>query len=186
MKKMRTFFGILLAVMLILCAVPALAYTTEDVDIWFAEGYYEPRVTWQRTSYGRGAAADIYEEARLDGYTYSFRAMSDGSGVAEVALTGWFEDLQMQDADFPLGLQAFNNCILAVDKLVPSHDASYVFSPYDIYDILKAGRFYDYDGIDNWTITEIQPGRIEVRHDSGCYLIMSVYGSTFNFLYTAN
>ena len=189
MRRLQTVLAFVLMLMMLWIVVPAhAALTTEDVDRMFIGSFdgdgFGSR--WERTAYGRGAATDITESAWLDGHEYSLRIMSDGTGVAEVSLFGWFPDLKMNpDASFPLGLDALTACVYAVDKLVPTGNASYLVSPYDIYEVLRAGKFYDTYGFTGWTILEISVGRIEASHDCGAYLIMSVNGSTFNFTYTS-
>ena len=183
----KALLGALLAMMMLWTSLPALAaWTTEDVDTMLMESFDWSGVRWERTAYGRGAATDITEEATLDGHKYIFRAMSDGTGVAEVSLTGWFSDLKMNwDASFPRGLQAFTACIYAVDQLVPTRNASELLSPYDIYEVLQRGKFFDDTVASGWQVLEISRGRIEASHQCGAYMIISVNGSQFSFLYTS-
>ena len=186
MREMKKILAFMLAVSVLGIVVPAFAvYTTEDVDNMIIGSYYEPSVNWERTSYGRGSATDITESARLDGHEYNIRIMSDGTGVAELSLSGWFPDLQMDGPYFPLGLQALTACVYAADSLIPTHNVSMLISPYDIYDVLNAGKLYNDDGLDGWRVQYISVGRIEASHDSGACLTMSVNGQSFNFTYTS-
>ena len=168
MRRLQTVLAFVLMLMMLWIVVPAhAALTTEDVDRMFIGSF---------DGDGFGSRWD----------EYSLRIMSDGTGVAEVSLFGWFPDLKMNpDASFPLGLDALTACVYAVDKLIPTGNASYLVSPYDIYEVLRAGKFFDTYGFTGWTILEISVGRIEACHDCGAYLIMSVNGSTFNFTYTS-
>lgn len=186
MRKMKAVLVFVLAVSLLWGMAPAMAAgTTEDIDRMFIGSFTGTGVSWERTAYGRGAAADITETARLDGHEYGLRIMSDGTGVAEVSLYGWFEDLRMDDAMFPLGLQALSACVYAVDTLVPTRNASLIISPYDVYDVLQAGMFFDTSGSGGWHVDYINIGRIEASHDCGAHMVMSVNGGTFSFTFTA-
>ena len=187
MRKLKTVLVFVLVMTLLWGIVPAMAAgTTEDIDSMFIGSFAGTGVSWERTSYGQGAATDITETARLGGHDYSLRIMSDGTGVAEVSLSGWFDDLRMDDAMFPPGLQALAACIYAVDTLVPTRNASLIISPYDVYDVLQAGMFFDTTGSDGWRIDYINIGRIEASHDSGAHMVMSVYGTTFSFTFTSH
>jgi len=186
MRKMKKVLAVILALLVLESVVPALAaYTTEDLDNMIIGYFYDPSVNWERTSYGRGSAMDITESARLDGHEYILRIMSDGTGVAEVSLSGWFPDLEMDGAYFPLGLHALTACVYAVDNLIPTRNVSSLISPYDIYEVLKAGELFSTYDLDGWRIQYISVGRIEASHDSGAYLVMSVNGKYFNFTYTS-
>ena len=188
MRKIKSILGFVLIVLIVLNSVPALAnYSTEDIDRMFLNSFGGIGIYWERTAYGNGTAKDITENARLDSHDYTFRVMSDGTGVAEVSLSGWFSDLRMNpDGTFPLGLEALTACVYAVDTLVPTYNASLIVSPYDVYDVLWEGKLYDTTGTDGWRFLEVSTGRIEAVHDSGAYLIMSVNGPYFNFTYTSH
>ena len=183
---MRRMTAMLIGLMLCVPLISQAAYTTPaGADKIFRESFYF-YVPWQRTIYGSGMEASIYEDAVIDGHNYRFSVHGNGSYIAEISLYGWYPDLKMREAEFTTGLYAFNYVLWTLqDVMDPKvyEGLRDVLDAYDVYYLLKNGSYNGekltrYQG---WNFMTMKKKMIEACHDDGAYFILSVDNNRFSF-----
>ena len=173
---MKKALCVLLTLGMLLYAAPGLAYASpSSIDWEFLDSYWDYTPYWQRTTYGSGMEMTIFENATVNGHSYEFAVAGDGYQVRELALSGYYYELQMDyEANFLWGLRCYNNFWNVLENLIPDwYGATSIFSAYDIYHVLENGRPY-VTSIDGWTVTTYDYYIVEATHWNGSILQLYV------------
>ena len=173
--RLRHISAALLALLLLLTAVPALAADPYDLDQIFIRhcSGLVPNLSWDRTISRDDFSVTIWETAYIGGQKYVFHVEGDDRSVALLTLSGKFSDLKMREGDFPDGLFAFTACMYAVSEWLPDGgDAYETFSPYSIYDQINNGYVYE-KVIGKWTTSVCSREVLEAYGANGGYVLFS-------------
>ncbi len=153
----------------------------EAFESAFMEDFNES-FDWKREVIREGDRVHICHDTVMDGHDCSFCVEGTSEGVTKIILTGAFEDLEMDDADFPPCLDAYNTLFHLIADLDPDFwGLEMCFNSYDISYVLEQGEpFSEPEG--EWQLLTAGSGILEAVHPSGASMVIKTQDfETFRF-----